>query len=90
MYVSTDDRTFMKCLTNDFTVIPFTVFFVKMVRLILEVNYSISNEVVLSYYIHLCVLLLGVKILMIIIRNVNILDSPTSLEATVKSLKSIG
>lgn len=90
MYVANDYRAFMKCLSNDFTVIPFTVFFVKMVRLILEVNYSISNEVVLNYYVHLCLLLVGIKVLMVIIRKVNLLDSPTSLDSSsVKSLKSI-
>jgi hypothetical protein len=43
MYVNTDNRYFMKCLHNDFTVLPFVVFFVKMVRLILYVNYNITN-----------------------------------------------
>jgi hypothetical protein len=43
MYVNTDNRYFMKCLNNDFTVLPFVVFFVKMVRLILYVNYNITN-----------------------------------------------
>lgn len=77
MYVSTDDRTFMKCLNNDFTVIPFTVFFLKMVRLILYANYNISNEVVFNCYFNLCLLLLIIKLLMIVIRKLNILDSPT-------------
>lgn len=43
MYLNTDDRTFMKCLNNDFTVIPFAVFFVKMLKLILYVNYTITS-----------------------------------------------
>ena len=43
MYVNTDNGYFMKCLNNDFTVLPFVVFFVKMVRLILYVNYNITN-----------------------------------------------
>jgi hypothetical protein len=43
MFVCTDDRTFMKCLNNDFTVIPFAVFFVKMIGLILHVNYIIND-----------------------------------------------
>lgn len=80
MYVKSDDRTFLKCLNNDFTVIPFAVFFVKMVRLILYVNYNINNEIVVDCYFKLCCLLVGTKLLMICIRKVNILNSPTELE----------
>lgn len=76
MYVSTDDRTFMKCLNNDFTVIPFTVFFVKMVGLVLYVNYNINNIIILDCYFKICLMLLTIKIFMIIIRKINILDSP--------------
>lgn len=76
MYVSTDDKTFMKCLNNDFTVIPFTVFFVKMVGLILHVNYSINNAIILDCYFKICLILIAIKIVMIGIRKINILDSP--------------
>ena len=90
MYVKSDDRTFLKCLNNDFTVIPFTVFFVKMVRLILYVNYNINNEIIVDCYFKLCMLLIGIKLFMIVVRKINILDSPTELElGTHKSLKVI-
>lgn len=90
MYVSTDSRYFMKCLNNDFTVIPFAVFFVKMVRLILYVNYNITNEIVVDCYFNLCVLLLILKLFMVVIRKFNILNSPTELDKKgVKSLKNI-
>ena len=34
-YLSNDNRTLIKCINSDFTVIPFTVFFVKMIGVIL-------------------------------------------------------
>lgn len=90
MYVSTDDRTFMKCLNNDFTVIPFTVFFVKMVGLILHVNYSINNAVILDCYSKICFILVSIKIFMIIVRKINILDSPTiPIMPSVQSLRDV-
>lgn len=90
MYVNTDNRYFMKCLDNDFTVLPFVVFFVKMVRLILYVNYNITNEVVVDCYFNLCLLLLFIKFCMVVIRKFNILNSTMELDkGRVKPLKNL-
>ena len=43
MYVGTEDRTFSKCLNNEFTVIPFAIFFIKMVGIILYAHSALSN-----------------------------------------------
>lgn len=77
LYLSTDYRTFVKCLQNDFTVIPFTVFFLKMIQVILssgEELTQVTNEEALNTYLYLCVLTLIIKTLMIIIQIVNVLD----------------
>lgn len=71
MYLSSDNRTFMKCVNNDFTVIPFAVFFVKMVGLILYANYNLNKEVVSWCYFQLCLLLLCLKLLLISIRKIS-------------------
>ena len=55
-YVSTDYRTFVKCMNNDFTVIPFTVFFLKMTGVILysdEKVTAINNEEAMMTYVYL-------------------------------------
>ena len=80
MYVSTDDRTFIKCLNNDFTVIPFSVFFIKMVGIILYANSALTNELIFQTYLFMCLLCLLLKVLIIVARNVNFLDSPMSEE----------
>lgn len=47
LYVSRDERTFVKCLNNDFTVIPLTVLVVKLLKIIVSVHYTITNQVIL-------------------------------------------
>ena len=80
MYVSTDDRTFIKCLNNDFTVIPFGVFFLKMIGVILYANSALTNQLIFETYLFLCFVTLVLKIMIIIIRKINILDSPMNEE----------
>lgn len=80
MYVSTDDRTFIKCLNNDFTVIPFSIFFIKMIGIILYANSALTNNLICQTYLLLCLLCLGLKVIIIMIRKVNLLDSPMSEE----------
>lgn len=86
MYASTDDRTFIKCLNNDFTVIPFAIFFLKMVGVILYAHSALTNELIFECYIFLCFLTILLKVLIIVIRKINILDSPIT-EKEVKKAK---
>lgn len=79
-YISSDYRTFIKCMNNDFTVIPFVVYFVKMIGIILysdEQITQISNEKAVNMYIFLCGLTLFVKIIMLLIRKSNFLNCPS-------------
>lgn len=78
MYIKTDNQTFLKCLKNDFTVIPFTVFFIKEVEVVLYANFTFSNEIILLAYINLVAFLLLYKICMILIRKLSLILYPLS------------
>lgn len=80
MYVKTDDRTFIKCLNNDFTVIPFSVFVVKMLGVIFDSHILIDSEEISSWYLGLCLCVIALKIIIIFIRKLNILNCPTTEE----------
>jgi len=69
MYLNADKTSIDRCVSQNFTVLPFTVFTIKIITVIIESNWEPNFLAYLAFYVMLCALAGGLLVFIIAIKS---------------------